>query len=440
MFIRYLKYLLLWCSLGLLIFPQVQTKYHLFAEKPLNGVYRHAIEPVNSWNSWIDGKYQDSLSKYLNENIGTHNTLVRINNQVNFSLFRFYNEKNFLVGEKNYLFEDYYINAYKGLDFIGYANMRKRVEGLQLLQERLKNLGITFIYVIEPSKVGIYPEYVPEYCHLVKPDTSNYIALSEILAEPRYKINYIDFYRYFKLIRDTVSYPLYPVAGVHWSTYSSQTMVTDSLLRFMEHASGRHLLPFRLSEVTWTKDLIPPDNELAETMNLLLPFPFEPMPYGKYTTGDTTGCFYPRVLTVADSYYWMIYSFEPLRKVFASHDYWYRFTAFYPDSKYDKITKDSVAFLREDLKKHDFIILMTTEINLSTLFGFVETANSFLNEEGTPLPSETREEMIIRCKSRIIQDKEWVELLKVHAKLRKVTLEQIIQTAAEYAVDQEINK
>jgi len=437
---RFLKYVILFSLVGLLFLPQVQLKYHLFSEKPLNGIYLRAISPQNSWKSWIEGKYQDSLSKYFNENIGTRSTLVRINNQLNFSLFHFYNEKNFLIGKNNNLFEDYYINAYKGLDFIGYANMQRRVEGLQQLQNRFQKLGITFIFVIEPSKVGVYPEYVPKYYHLTKPDSSNYLTLARILAEPRYRINVIDFYRYFNLIKDTVSYPLYPLAGVHWSTFAAQTLVTDSLLRFMEHVSGRHLLSYNLSEVTWTKKLIPPDNELAETMNLLSPFPCDPMPYGKYATGDTSGCFYPRVLSIADSYYWVIFSFDILQKTFATHDYWYRFMEFYPSQKYDRKTADSVEFLRNDLKNHDFVVLMATEINLSNLFGFVEKANSFLASEDQAIPAQTREELIIRCKSLIIQDKEWVDLLKEHAKLRNITLEQMIQNAAEYMVDSENNK
>jgi hypothetical protein len=438
-FLKVLKSLLLALFIGMLILPHVQKHGAIADEQPLQGVFVRQREPVFSGGAFFSAGYQDSLSSFIREDAGFRNTLIRINNQINFSVFGWYGEKTILVGKKNVLYEDYYVDSYAGRDFIGVEEVRRKVLGLKQLQDSLAAHGVHFLFVIEPSKVWMDPDHLPRHWKVSSPEQSNYLEFTRQL--PGSGIHWIDFNKWFLELRDTCPYPLYPLAGIHWSTFVAQHYVTDSLFRWMEQVSCRPIQDYSLTGIEWKDEPVRPDNELAETMNLLWKYPYDPMPYGKYTPGDPEGCFFPRVLTVADSYYWLIYNFDIVKRVFLVNDYWYRMLEFHPAQKYGRVSAGRDAFFRHDLLDHDFVMLMATEVNLYTLFGFVEKANFWMTLKEDPSSvSGLREERVIHFQGIISADSSWQADLRKQARTHGISLERMIRYAAEYMADHEPEK
>jgi len=90
----------------------------------------------------------------------------------------------------------------------------------------------------------------------------------------------------------------------------------------------------------------------------------------------------PRVLTIADSYYWSIYNSGIPQQIFANHQFWYYNTTIYPDifgenAKFIDHTKD-----RENIEKQDVILIMITELNLNkSFFGFTDRMYKIYKKE-----------------------------------------------------------
>ena len=117
----------------LLILPAIQQYTGFIPEKPLKGAIAKPEVPVLSLKTWFDVSFQESYDDYLEQGIGFRPTLIRINNQIAFSLFDTALANSVIIGKDNYLFELNYIKAYEGIDFAGYEKIRDQVEKARLL-------------------------------------------------------------------------------------------------------------------------------------------------------------------------------------------------------------------------------------------------------------------------------------------------------------------
>ena len=75
--------------------------------------------PVFTKENWFNGKYQDTSSKYINDNFGFRNDFIRINNQRVFMLYNEARANGVIIGKDNYLYEYGYIVAALGNDYVG---------------------------------------------------------------------------------------------------------------------------------------------------------------------------------------------------------------------------------------------------------------------------------------------------------------------------------
>jgi hypothetical protein len=83
----YRKILLSWVLL-LVTLPLLQHYFNIFKEPPLEGaIDKPAFHPFTI-SDWLSGSFQNDQEIYLAANYGFHNTIVRLNNQLDFSLFQ----------------------------------------------------------------------------------------------------------------------------------------------------------------------------------------------------------------------------------------------------------------------------------------------------------------------------------------------------------------
>ncbi len=101
-----------------LVLPSIQKEYPIFRVKKLDGDFVLAEKPVFNRTDWYNGSFQTAYDKYLEDHIGFRDFLVRLTNQIDYSLFRVPHAEGVLVGKNDQLFEYDYIREYVWDDFI----------------------------------------------------------------------------------------------------------------------------------------------------------------------------------------------------------------------------------------------------------------------------------------------------------------------------------
>jgi len=368
----------------ILILPISQSYFNFVELKPLKG----AFEPIDkpdlkwfTWKSWFNENFQKSINKSIEAHVGFKNIFIRLNNQIDYWLFRKSNTNNVIVGKSDCLYEEGYILDYTGKNFIGVDSLERVLIKAKRLQDFLKkNKNIDLIIVFEPGKASFFPEFIPKRYKPEKKSISNYDYLSQRCKA--LNIIHLDLNSWFKSIKDTSSYPLFPKYGVHWSTYGMY-LATDTLLKFIEKVTEKNITHFKIKYLNVTDKLKDVDFDIELTMNLLFSLPHETMAYPVINFEEDNNAQKPNLLTIADSYYWSIYNSKIPDNVFNNHKFWYYYKTIYPDIWGENAIYIDHSNLKENIENYDIILIMTTELNTSKpFFGFIEDAyNVFFRQE-----------------------------------------------------------
>lgn len=377
-----MKRILFYIILLILMVPLLVGITHIVTERPLDGAF--ANEPKLTfkyfmWERWFNDTFQLAMEKSASQNTGFRNTLIRIYNQINYSLFQKANAEKTIVGKDNYLFEEGYIIDYLGRNFMGEKFISENSQRMKAIQASLfEQLGIHLLFVFEPGKASIYPEKIGNEYFPETKTKSNYEQYSIIFN--KLKINYLDLNAYFKTLKDTSQYPIYPATGVHWSTYGMH-LAADTLLKFIKSQTSFDLPLLSWDTITYSNTLKNIDFDLEKPMNLLFQIPHQTLAYPEISI-DTLGKFRPKVLTIADSYYWSIYDHKIPHRAFSSNDFWYYNNTIYPNIWGENADFVNSTNFAKTIKEQDIILVMITEANMYRAFWKIEDRlESILNIE-----------------------------------------------------------
>jgi hypothetical protein len=357
----------------LLIVPIIQNKFNIIKIEPLKGAITEPEKKYFSIKDWLSGDYQEQEEKYLNETFGLRSFFIRINNQIAFSFFGKAKANGVIIGKNNYLYEENYIKAYYGTDFIGIDSINNRIQRLKFIQDTLKKLNKTIIVVFAAGKGSFYPEYFPdEYITKLRGKT-NYEYHVKFAKEAG--LNFIDFNKFFIENKNKSKYSLYPQFGVHWSYYG-MAIAADSIIRYIEKTRKIDMPNLFWDELTLdTDNSHTGDNDIIDGMNLLFKLKSFPMAYPHIKFQSDSGKTKPSVLVVSDSFYWAIFNFG-FPSAFSTNHFWFYNRQIFPDS-YQKPFETSQVNLRDEINKHDVIIIMANEATLPKLgWGFIENTYS----------------------------------------------------------------
>jgi len=349
-----------------------QYKWKWKYVKPLNGYYVNAKKINFSVRDWFSGSYQEAQDKYLNDHFGFRNIFIRLNHQLRFSLFNKIKTAWVIVGNENYLYEENYIKAYYGTDFVGQDSIETRMYKLKALQDTFNNLEKKLIIVFAPGKGSFYPQYIPEQFHKEKTTTNLEIYRQYV---ENLQINCIDFHQYFIDNKDNFTYPIYPQYGIHWSHYCS-CLAVDSLVRYIERINN-----IEMPHIFWEKvNMNQPhyrDRDIADAMNLFFPPRTFDMAYPEIQFESDSGKTKPSVLVIADSFYGTLFDIG-LDSLFSNHHWWYYNRDIYPESSEKWLTTNDIN-PHEEILKYDIIIILAADSNLPEFgWGFIEEFyNSF---------------------------------------------------------------
>jgi hypothetical protein len=368
------KHIIFWVIILLLIMPLIQKHTGIFLEVGLKGAIVAADKPKLSMKGWFDAGYQEKMETYLNESFGLRNYFVRFNNQIAFSLFRKASANGVIIGKQNYLYEENYIRAYYGMDFIGEDSILHRMQRLKSIQDTLEKLNKHILIVFAPGKGSFYPEFFPDKYKIRKGKTNYEVHLK---YANELGINYIDFNKYFMDHKSSFPYPIYPKHGIHWSIYGA-CLVADSLIRYIEKMIGYQFADFTLNEIKIRK-AENADYDIADGMNLLFELKHQEMAYPEYSITTDTSKTKPSLLVISDSFYWILYGID-IWKAFSPDHFWYYNNEIFPDS-YAAPKKVSEVNLSDEIGNHNIIILMASEATLPALgWGFIENASELLRK------------------------------------------------------------
>lgn len=409
--------------LAVLCLPALQGLFHLFPEKDLHGDFAEKTRPELNDSSWFSGTYQAAFESWLEEHIGFHNSLVRLHNQLDYTLLHKPHADGVIRGKNGNLFEYDYIRAWMGKDFVGEELIDLKLRQFRFLQKHLHDaFNINLVLVLEPGKASIYEEDIPSRYRKAAPGKSNYEYMSKHAAE--LDIEMIDLNAWYLQIKDTATYPVFPPQGTHWSEFA-MWYAADSLISYIEKTRNIDLPEVIIDSIIYSFDLQSTDYDQGVTLNLMYELEHPAMPYPQFHFENDSTHNKPNVLAVADSYYWNIFNTRIPRNLFNNEAFWYFYKKVYPDSYYED-KKVSELNIRQEIEKQDVIFYMATERFLYMIDrGFVDDLWGFY---GIP---QSRDELT-RIKTAITSNLSWFSNLVKEADQEDKELGDVIDSHAHY--------
>jgi|WetSurMetagenome_2_1015567.scaffolds.fasta_scaffold42908_2 hypothetical protein len=422
-----IKNILFLFLLVMLITPLVLMRYPFIKEKLLFGHFTTSSKPDSkkwTWAGWFSGSFQEEFSAGFNDNAGLRMTMIRINNQYDYSLFGIIHAEGFIAGKNGYLYEEDYIKEYTGKYFIGKKVLDRKMDKLFDVQRMLRERGIDLILVLEPGKASYYPEYIPNRYHPEKSTLSNYTYLTSKLMERG--MDYLDLSHWFLELKDTSRYNLFPRYGMHWSIYG-MNLALDTLSRYISSVSGKKLPGFTMRNIELSATPRSTDNDIEEMANLLFPMPDDTYAYPVNIFGDDTSRRNLNVLVVGDSYYRNIKD-DFSGFLFKADTFWYYNSKVYPHI-HTKVVYVDHSNLLKTLEQYQVIILMVSEINLHCTFW------NFIDQAYAALHPGYHDSYIYNKENEIRNERSWFRFMVGKAFRESRPLERVITADATYLMN-----
>lgn len=360
----------------------IQEHFKPFKTKELMGYFMKPNKPQFRWEWYKNGYFQEHLEKYITNNYGFREPIIRLYHQYCWDLFGKEYVSYIYSGKERWLYYGHNIEDYYGTEmYQWYPDAEAAREGyeqevrlLNKVKGILADYDVTLLTFIAPSKSIIYPEYLPRREH----DTTTLNAREYFIKRfSETDMPCFDMNEYFLRMKDTCSFYLFPPTGDHWNF--SCVYATDSLLRFMEQQ--RHI---RLPQIEYGNEYLsecrigdPMNRDLEGELNLIRPIKFNPkFDYKErdyWLTSDSTTV-KPSALFIGNSFLLRTMAYIPPKEVFSDFQFWYYNRVAYQDV--DKII-DSVNTLNrlDYLLDADYIVWFSSSSQMyRATEGFAEDA------------------------------------------------------------------
>lgn len=355
----------------LLFLPMIQHTFSFFKEKPLHGAFEISSKPALTKDGWFSGKYQEQQDKYVRENTGFRPGWVRIYNQWNYSLFNVAHAEGVIRGKEDCLYEESYIKAYYGMDFLGENRIQDITRMWKAIQDTLKGKGIQLTVIFAPGKASFYPEYIPDRYKSERKGNTNYKEFKEQFIKQ--DVSHIDMHSWFESMKPHSKYPLFPKSGIHWSVYG-QYLAIDSIVNYVSYTCKTPIPHFVLEKMVESRTPKRDDDDIGKGMNLLWGIPEFTLAYPDFHPSRPPQKGDPKVLVIGDSFYWGLFNSNVSTALFNNGEFWYYSEQIYPAS-YKKATWVKDQDLDKKLRENQVVFLLITDANLNSFsFGFLQLA------------------------------------------------------------------
>lgn len=426
------------CILVILATIMLQSFTHWIKLRPLEGFDKKEKASVGlSFKTFYGGSYQDYLTEHAKRNTGFREFFIRYYNQVAYTCFNKITNENIVKGYDEELYLKMYLDDATGKTLKYYhpdvesakAEARKNVQETLRLIDTLRQHGSDFLFVFAPTKPAVYPEKMPQRFQKQVADFSLEEYYIELFKENN--IPHIDFYHYFKSIKDSFPYPLYPRTGTHWAE-STIPFVADSIMKKLAEVTGYKLPSVHYIADNLTTDYSVQDGELETSMNLLFPLNKPALPRPIFELVDTVGTDKPNLLVVADSYFTQLEN-SPFVEAFGNWEFWIYNRDVQSSNAYHKWKQlDQLHDADKVLENADIVMaVFTAPMYYNYMFGFTQTAQN-LYQFG-----EISDEASIRAAIQLIEEDEiWLKAVEEQAEKRGISIEENLRLNAEYFLEE----
>lgn len=384
-----------------------------------------------TWHSWFNEWFQFTNEKYIAQNFGGRNLLLKIHNQVLYSFFKATHAPEVVIGKQDYFYLDKYILSYLGRRYNGKTAINTHVKRIALLQRLLAERNIKFLMIIAPCKAYYHPEFIPDnYLTYKKPETlyEDYLA-----AFKKNKVRCIDFNRWFMQQKETTAEPLFQRYGAHWTPYGAY-LALDSLLSYMREDIKQKTPEIKFKGFTPVPAEINPDVDLLEQVNVF--YPVLPA-YGRIPNLSihSKAKFRPSILVVGDSYFWNMLNLDPYRKIFDKPQFWFYNREFHPALPPNQLPVGK--FLAQTISKQEYIILLASPSNFNEMgWGFIEQACwQMIKNPKSVEKHELKDKALLEMMRYIRSDKKWMKDIRTKAAERKISADSMLLLDARWGLE-----
>jgi hypothetical protein len=364
-----LKSVLFALLLGILFVPVVQEWTGVLPAGKLAGV-ENIIEKIPlSDTAWFSGSFQNNFSIRHYRWMGLRPAMVRLRNQVDYSL---YGEvyRSIMVGKEGELFRRGSLKAMRGLNFKGQDHIEYHADHTAILQKHFADRNVRMLVVLTPSKLRCMPDYLPGYL-LPSPNPNNYDAFTEAFG--RMGVDYLDLEQILTQKMQEQPLRVFPRTGTHWTDLGA-FYGAKHILSEMEKRDGRNYRHMRAVQPEMSADMRDTDADAGDLLNLVWDLPVDTIAYPVIQMEAASQDKYrPRVLVIADSFWWKIYNQNIHRDVFApgSQYRYYNYEVFSDQWEDAKFINDFN--LQKTVEGVDWVILCVNEGNMHRYpFNFVD--------------------------------------------------------------------
>lgn len=366
----------------LLCLPALEQRFGFIESGSLYGVRAPAPDTVLTPRGWWNGRYQEVKTAWLNDNTGFYNDFIRLNNQLDYSLFGKMHAAGVVMGKAHHFYQKEYIDAYCGLDLTPEAELRGKFRKLQAVAQYLRSKGKPLLLILTPSQARYYPEYFPAEWEGKATGHSNLETVRRLA--PEYGIAVLDVNGWFTGLRGKGGCNLMAPYGIHWTGYGAM-LAADSINKCLAAMLKRPAV-----RSIWKDTLIVTrarngDNDIENLSNLIWPLPPVPWCYPNVEFQSTDSTAKPSPVFISDSFFWTLLASNIPQGIFDRWQFW----SYFHDVWNSDITSGRAPArqVREsdwfgELEQYDAVVIMSTEINLNNFgFGFIEAAYDKIGQQ-----------------------------------------------------------
>ncbi|HQV01196.1 MAG TPA: hypothetical protein PLO59_08555, partial [Bacteroidia bacterium] len=373
--------------------------------------------------------------KYFNEQFGFRSTLVRLRNQMDYSLFKKVNANGAIIGKQNYLYEHNYIKAYYGADAITDSLLIDQVKKLKYIQEALQQKGILFTVIFAPGKAAFYPEFIPDN---LKPNTYHTTNIERYLYQCKsLSVNHINLHSWFNYLKNKSPYPLYSKYGIHWSEYG-RNLAADSIINYVSTKLQQPLPHFSFGKPYTSTVMQGVDNDIADGMNLLFKMPEQTMAYQTISVDKKPNDVQPKLLTVADSYWWQMFNIHISEHIFSNGKFLFYNRECHTENQ--PMQDVGMLNLKAEVLNSNVVLLLATDANLPNLgWGFINNLYKDLTtySDTDKWANADYINRVNSMKAYIKTQADWYNGVVKQAQEKNISVDSMLTINAAFTVDQQ---
>ena len=359
-----IKNILFSIIMAILLFPLCFQPFDGTITEKLKGYQAPPKKVDLSFYTWLDASWQKYLEDYSKDQLQARHFLIRINNQLKYSLFDKMNANAVERGKNDFFFEYRYIDSYLGLNFRGEDFISKKVEQLQELTDTLNNHGVELLFVLASGKGHFMPENLPEKYQSIEKRQNHYETYVRYLKKST--VSYLDLNQYLLDMKDTTSYPLYTKGNIHWSFYAI-SFVTDTLIHTIENQLNEDLPDYSCAPVEIKYEpTFYTEGGIFKSLNLYWTELKDTFAYRNAIIEEEANKdkFRPKIWAVGDSFYGTLNTYKVPHQFFDPGSLFFYYNSQVSRIE-DKNYKDgTIRSFLEKIEEQDMIIFFTTDAGI----------------------------------------------------------------------------